>query len=89
MISTVEKGFVDINFIERNISKKPNTSVFEVMETDTASVNQKERVADVIGPLINHTYKYLPVVNDEIILWESLLVRRWSRSYRNNCNRRW
>ena len=60
------KGFVDINFIERNISKhKPTTSVFDVMATDTASVNQNDRVADVIGPLINHTYKYLPVVDDE------------------------
>ena len=60
------KGFVDINFVERNISKlKPNTSVFEVMGKDTASVNQNDRVANVIEPLINHTYKYLPVVDDE------------------------
>lgn len=60
------KGFVDINFIERNISKlKPSSSVFEVMGTDTASVNQKDLVADVIEPLINHTFKYLPVVDDE------------------------
>lgn len=60
------KGFIDINFVERNISKlKPTSSVFEVMRTDTASVNQKDRVADVIEPLINHVFKYLPVVDDE------------------------
>ena len=35
------------------------------MRTDTASVNQKDRVADVIEPLINHVFKYLPVVDDE------------------------
>ncbi|WP_427814745.1 ABC transporter ATP-binding protein (plasmid) [Enterococcus sp. 22-H-5-01] len=60
------KGFVDINFIERNISKlKPMTSIIEIMERDTASVNKKALVADVIEPLINHTFKYLPVVDDE------------------------
>ena len=60
------KGFIDINFVERNISKlKPTSSVFEVMRTDTASVNQKDRVAYVIEPLINHVFKYLPVVDDE------------------------
>ncbi|MBM7711005.1 ABC transporter ATP-binding protein [Enterococcus xiangfangensis] len=60
------KGFVDINFIEHNISKlKPTSSVFEIMETDTASVNENDRVADVIEPLINHIFKYLPVVDNE------------------------
>ncbi|MEG0627907.1 MAG: ABC transporter ATP-binding protein [Enterococcus viikkiensis] len=59
------KGFVDINFIERNISRlKPSSSVIDVMERDTASVNQNEPVAEVIEPLINHVFKYLPVVDD-------------------------
>ncbi|MGO3792145.1 MAG: ABC transporter ATP-binding protein [Enterococcus gilvus] len=59
------KGFVDINFIERNISRlKPSSSIIDVMERDTASVNQNEPVAEVIEPLINHVFKYLPVVDD-------------------------
>lgn len=60
------KGYVDINFIERNINKlKASSSILEIMETETASVNQHDRIANVIEPLINHTFKYLPVVNDE------------------------
>ncbi|MBL1224150.1 ABC transporter ATP-binding protein [Enterococcus sp. BWR-S5] len=57
------KGFIDIKDIDRNINKV--TNVYEIMRTETASVNQQEKVADVVDPLLNMELKYLPVVDDE------------------------
>lgn len=57
------KGFIDIKDIDRYINKC--TNVYEIMNTETASVNQKEKVADVVDPLLNMELKYLPVVDDD------------------------
>ena len=57
------KGFIDIKDIDQNINKV--TNVYEIMRTETASVNQREKVADVVDPLLNMELKYLPVVDDD------------------------
>ena len=57
------KGFIDIQDIDRNINKF--TNVYEIMRTETASVNQKEKVVDVVDPLLNMELKYLPVIDDD------------------------
>ena len=56
-------GFVDIKDIDHHINKV--TNIYEIMNTETASVNQKEQVIDVVEPLLNMKLKYLPVVDDE------------------------
>jgi osmoprotectant transport system ATP-binding protein len=47
---------------------KPLTPIrffFVVLLKHPAGFKKHDRVANVIEPLINHTYKYLPVVDDE------------------------
>ncbi|MFK4567948.1 ABC transporter ATP-binding protein [Enterococcus sp. UD-01] len=57
------KGFIDIKDLNGSVPKE--TNLYEIMRTDTASVNQNENVADVVDPLLNMELKYLPVVDDE------------------------
>lgn len=57
------KGFIDIKDVDRNINKAAN--IYEIMRTETASVNQNEKLSDVVDPLFNMELKYLPVVDDE------------------------
>ncbi|MGM0216843.1 ABC transporter ATP-binding protein [Enterococcus sp. AZ109] len=57
------KGFIDIKDIDRKINKA--TNIYEIMRTETSSVNQNEKLADVVDPLFNMELKYLPVVDDE------------------------
>lgn len=57
------KGFIDIKDIDRSVNKV--TNVYEIMRTDTASVHQNEKVADVVDPLLNMELKYLPVVDED------------------------
>ncbi|MGM0238639.1 ABC transporter ATP-binding protein [Enterococcus sp. AZ103] len=57
------KGFIDINDVDCGLDDSVN--IYEIMQTETASVNQKEKVVDVIDPLLNMELKYLPVVNDD------------------------
>ncbi len=57
------KGFIDIKDIDRKINKAAN--IYEIMHTETSSVNQNEKLADVVDPLFNMELKYLPVVDDE------------------------
>lgn len=56
------KGFIDIKGIYHVDKKK---TVYEIMETETACVNQHEKVRDVVEPLLNMEVKYLPVVDDD------------------------
>ena len=56
------KGFIDIKSINQVDKMK---TVYEIMETETASVNQNEKVKDVVEPLLSMALKYLPVVDDE------------------------
>lgn len=56
------KGFIDIKDIDRNMKRE--TTVYEIMRTETASVNLKEKVSDVVDPLLNMELKYLPVIDD-------------------------
>jgi osmoprotectant transport system ATP-binding protein len=57
------KGFIDIKDLNGSVPKE--TNLYEIMRTETASVNQNEKVADVVDPLLNMELKYLPVVDDE------------------------
>lgn len=57
------KGFIDIKDINRHLDKAAN--VYEIMHTETASVNQMEQVADVVDPLLTMELKYLPVIDEK------------------------
>lgn len=57
------KGFIDIKDVHHKIDK--GQTVYEIMDTETASVNQNEKVKDVVDPLLNMELKYLPVIDDD------------------------